>query len=146
MVVTRVLRACYGILGLLQGSGGYSSPVHFKRVGLWRRIFALMIDWLMSLAIASAFVPRAPGWSQLAPLGIFFIEVWVLTSLQGASAGQRILRMKVVRFSDGGSVTPTRALIRTFLLCLVVTAVTFDENGRGIHERASGTVLTFLEP
>ena len=120
----------------------YSSPVHFKRVGLWRRIFALMIDWSMSLAIATAFISRTPGWSQLAPLAIFFIEVWVLTSLQGASAGQRILRMKVVRFADGGSVRPTQALIRTFLLCLVVTAVTFDENGRGIHERLSGTVLT----
>lgn len=142
MVVTRVLRACYGILGLQLCLEGYSSPVHFKRVGLWRRVSALLIDWLMSLAIASAVIPRTPGWSQLAPLGIFFIEVWVLTSLQGASAGQRFLRIKVVRFSDGGSVTPTQALIRTFLLCLVVTAVTFDENGRGIHERASRTVLT----
>lgn len=142
MVVTRVLRPCYGFLGSLVGVEGYSSPVSVKRVGLWRRIFALMIDWLMSLAIATAFLPRTPGWSQLAPLGIFFIEVWVLTSLQGASAGQRILRMKVIRFSDGGPVTPTQALIRTFLLCLVVTAVTFDENGRGVHERLSGTVLT----
>lgn len=142
MVVTRVLRACYGILGRQPGPEGYSSPMQFKRVGLWRRVFALLIDWLMCLAIASAFIPRAPGWSQFAPLGIFFIEVWVLTSLQGASAGQRILRMKVVRFADGGAATPTQALIRTFLLCLVVTAVTFDENGRGIHERASGTVLT----
>lgn len=142
MVVTRVLRPCYGFLGSPVGVEGYSSPVRVKRVGLWRRIFALMIDWLMSLAIATAFLPRTPGWSQLAPLGIFFIEVWVLTSLQGASAGQRILRMKVIRFSDGGPVTPTQALIRTFLLCLVVTAVTFDENGRGVHERLSGTVLT----
>jgi len=28
------------------------------------------------------------------------------------------------------------------LVMLVVTAVTFDENGRGIHERLSGSVLT----
>jgi hypothetical protein len=33
-------------------------------------------------------------------------------------------------------------LIRTLLLCLVVTAITFDENGRGLHERISGSVLT----
>ena len=101
-----------------------------------------MIDWLMSLAIAAAFIPRGSGIGQFAPLLIFFLEVWILTSLQGASAGQRILRMKVIRFSDGGSVRPTQALIRTVLLCLVVTAVTFDENGRGIHERLSGTVLS----
>lgn len=113
-----------------------------KRVGLWRRMFALMIDWLMSLAVASGLVGRSSGWAHLAPLGVFFIEVWILTALQGASAGQRILRMKVVRFKDGGPVTAKQALIRTFLLCLVVTAVTFDENGRGIHERLSGTVLS----
>jgi len=101
-----------------------------------------MIDWLMCLAVAKAFVHGGSGYSQLAPLGIFFAEVWILTSLQGASAGQRILRMKVVRFSDGGRPTPRQALIRTVLLCLVVTAVTFDENGRGLHERLSGTVLS----
>jgi hypothetical protein len=49
--------------------------------------------------------------------------------------------MKVVRFSDGGAVTPLQALIRTTLICLVITAVTFDENGRGIHERLSNTRL-----
>ncbi|HEY3292953.1 MAG TPA: RDD family protein [Candidatus Nanopelagicaceae bacterium] len=116
--------------------------MHFIRVGMWRRVFALMIDWLMSLAVASAFFHGASNWDHFAPLGVFFIEVWVLTSLQGASAGQRILRMKVVRFADGGRPTVTQALIRTVLLCLVVTAVTYDENGRGIHERLSGTVLS----
>lgn len=101
-----------------------------------------MIDWLMSLAVASAFFHSSSSYGNFAPLGVFFIEVWVLTSLQGASAGQRILRMKVVRFADGGRPTVTQALIRTVLLCLVVTAVTFDENGRGLHERLSGTVLS----
>lgn len=116
--------------------------MHFIRVGLWKRVFALMIDWLMSLAVASAFFHSSTSLDHFAPLGVFFLEVWVLTSLQGASAGQRILRIKVVRFVDGGRPTVTQALIRTVLLCLVVTAVTFDENGRGIHERLSGTVLS----
>jgi hypothetical protein len=35
-------------------------------------------------------------------------------------------------------------LIRTALLCLVVTAITYDDNGRGIHERLSGTALIDL--
>jgi hypothetical protein len=50
--------------------------------------------------------------------------------------------MKVVRFEDGAAISIRQALIRTILLVLVVTAVTFDENGRGIHERLSGSVLT----
>lgn len=114
----------------------------FTRVGMWRRVFAISLDWLMCLAIASAFTSKTIGWSAFAPLGILFLEVWILTALQGASAGQRIARIKVVRFSDGGAPSPWQALIRTILLCLVVTAVTFDEDGRGLHERASGTVLT----
>ena len=116
--------------------------MHFIRVGLWRRVFALMIDWFMSLAVASAFFHTQSSYRHFAPLGVFFVEVWILTSLQGASAGQRLLRMKVVRFNDGGRPSVKQALIRTFLLCLVVTAVTFDENGRGIHERLSGSVLS----
>lgn len=101
-----------------------------------------MIDWLMCLAVSGAFISSRGSYSHFSPLGVFFAEVWILTSLQGASAGQRILKMKVVRFADGGRPTVGQALIRTFLLCLVVTAVTFDENGRGIHERLSGTVLS----
>jgi hypothetical protein len=50
--------------------------------------------------------------------------------------------MRVVRFEDGGAISLIQALIRTVLLVLVVTAVTFDVNGRGIHERSSKSVLT----
>jgi hypothetical protein len=38
-------------------------------------------------------------------------------------------------------VTILQALIRTLLLVTVVTAVTFDENGRAPNERISNTVL-----
>lgn len=111
------------------------------RVGLGRRLSALTIDWLMCLVVAGALLPHGNGMRQFGPLIVFFLEVSILLTLQGASAGQRIVRLKVVRYVDGGSPTPLQALIRTTLLCLVVTAVTFDHEGRGIHERMSGTVL-----
>ncbi|CAB4653133.1 unannotated protein [freshwater metagenome] len=114
----------------------------FVRVGMWRRVAALMLDWLACLAIANALTAQGSAVRQLAPLGIFALEVYVLTALSGASAGQRVLKMKVVRFDDGGRVSAKNVLIRTVLLCLVVTAVTFDENGRGLHERLSKSVLT----
>ncbi|MEI9907520.1 MAG: RDD family protein [Actinomycetota bacterium] len=116
--------------------------MNFIRVGLWRRIFALSLDWLACLLIASTFFDTGKGGGSFIPLAIFFGEVWILTTLQGASAGQRVLRIKVIRFADGGRATSRQVFIRTLLLCLVVTAVTFDENGRGLHERISGTVLT----
>lgn len=111
------------------------------RVGMGRRVAALFIDWFACVLIASVIFDTSHGAKAFIPLGVFFLEVFVLTTLQGASAGQRVLGMKVVRFQDGGAATPKQVLIRTFLLCLVVTAITFDENGRGLHERFSGTIL-----
>ena len=46
-----------------------------------------------------------------------------------------------LRFADGAAPTPLQALIRTLLLCTVIFAITYDENGRGVHERLSGTYL-----
>jgi hypothetical protein len=39
-------------------------------------------------------------------------------------------------------ISPLQALIRSALLVTVIFAITFDENGRGMHERFSQTVLT----
>jgi len=65
-----------------------------------------------------------------------------LSALQGASMGHRRFGIRIVRFSDGGSISPLQAVIRTALLISVIFAITFDENGRGMHERFSGSVLT----
>ena len=111
---------------------------------LGRRLAAITVDWLACYSIVAAL---SGGLGQMGPnrslsiLGLFFLEVSILTALQGASLGQKILRIKVVRFSDGGAITPVQALVRTFFLVLVVTAVTYDKNGRGIHERLSRTAL-----
>jgi len=116
-----------------------------RDVGLGRRLAAITLDWMACYAIVAAI---SGGIGQMSPdrspiiLGLFFGEVAILTALIGASLGQKIFGLRVVRFSDGGSITPLQALIRTFFLILIVTAITYDENGRGIHERISKTVLT----
>jgi uncharacterized RDD family membrane protein YckC len=117
----------------------------FIRTTYGRRMAALALDWLACYAIVAAV---SGGINQMSPnsslfvLVLFFAEVWILTALQGATLGHRLFGMKVVRFEDGGAISALKALIRTTLLVLVVTAVTYDENGRGIHERLSGSVLT----
>jgi uncharacterized RDD family membrane protein YckC len=106
---------------------------------------ALALDWLACYAIVAALsggVNKMSPNSSLYVLVIFFLEVWILTALQGGTLGHRLFGMGVVRFEDGGAISIRQALIRTMLLVLVVTAVTFDQNGRGIHERLSGSVLT----
>jgi uncharacterized RDD family membrane protein YckC len=116
-------------------------------ISLGRRMAGLLIDWLASYAIALGFFAGSGGFADRVPnariptLIIFFVEMVLMLSLGGASAGHRVMGMKVVRFSDGQAPTPVQALIRTALICLVFTAVTFDENGRGVHERLSNTRL-----
>lgn len=119
--------------------------IQFTRVTLGRRMSALMVDWLACYFIVAA---SAGGIGQMAPnrswtvLALFFAEIVILSALQGASLGHRIFGIKIIRFADGGAITPIQALIRSALLITVVFAITFDENGRGLHERFSGTVLT----
>jgi hypothetical protein len=46
-----------------------------------------------------------------------------------------------VRYLDGGAISARQALIRSSLLVTVIFAITFDEDGRGLHERLSQSRL-----
>jgi uncharacterized RDD family membrane protein YckC len=107
------------------------------KAGTGRRFMALMIDWLMCLLISGL---AGFGSRPISTLVIFFIEVSILTTLQQASAGQRILRMRVVDFSNYGIVPAKKILIRTFLICLVLPAV-FTRDGRGLHDWVANSVV-----
>ncbi len=119
----------------------------FPRVSQGRRVAGITIDWLACYAIALGFFAgggslqeRIPG-ARLPVLILLFAEYSILVALGGSSFGHRLVGLKVVRYSDGGSVTPIQSLIRAAFLIPVITAITFDENGRGINERLSNTVL-----
>jgi uncharacterized RDD family membrane protein YckC len=103
-----------------------------------RRLAALLIDWFASLLVALLFTHE---WGGLPALGIFYVEVLLFTSLLGSSAGQRFLRIRVVRVRDQGTVPILAAVIRSILLFLVVPAAIYDRDGRGLHDRAAGTIV-----
>jgi uncharacterized RDD family membrane protein YckC len=109
---------------------------------LGRRAFALAIDWLASLLVARlAFGQFAYGSmeSSFATLAIFFVEVTLLTWLIQGSFGQLVVGLRVVSVT-GGRLSLWRAALRTALVCLVIPAVVYDEDGRGLHDRAVGSV------
>ena len=114
----------------------------YPRVSQGRRMLGVLIDWLLCVAIAKGFFDGGQRWPEpfVAP-AIFALQYLVFAALGGATPGHRIVGLKIVRFSDGGMPTPVQALIRTGLLVLIITAITFDQNGRGINERLSNTVL-----
>jgi len=120
---------------------------HPEGVTLGRRLAAITIDWLASYAIAFAFFAgggnfgeRVSG-SRVPTTLILIAEYAILIALTGASFGHRLLRLKVVDFNHGGVPSIRQVLIRTGLMALVITAITYDEDGRGIHERFSQTKL-----
>ena len=120
---------------------------HPEGVTLGRRLAAISIDWLASYLIAFAFFAgggnfgeRITG-SRIPTTLILITEYAILVALTGASFGHRLLKLKVVNYADGGFPSPLQALIRTVLMALVITAITYDEEGRGIHERLSQTKL-----
>ena len=94
----------------------------------------------MCLGIAHLITRNLAGGAQFLPLAIFFIEVGLLTALQGASAGQRILRLRVVDASNGGRISAARAIRRTLFICLIFPAV-FTKEGRGYHDWFTNSVV-----
>lgn len=115
------------------------------RVG--RRIGALLIDYTAATIIATAFLgfnqfalPSEAGLTQFTPLVVFALLQILFIPTAGGSPGHRILGMRLVSL-DGGWVGLWRPIVRTFLLIVVIPAVIWDEDQRGLHDKAVRTVL-----
>jgi uncharacterized RDD family membrane protein YckC len=111
-----------------------SGPGSIARAG--RRIAAIMIDWGIALLISNF----AFGGNSWATLAVFAVEQTLLVGTLGYSIGHRAMGIAVVR-PGGGVPGPLAALVRAVLLCLVVPAVIFDPDQRGLHDKAMNTLL-----
>ena len=114
--------------------------------GWGRRVIALMIDWLLANLAAFAIVRDYQIWQQpldgldLLPLAMFVLQAWLLTAWAAGTIGQRMLGIAVVRL-EPRPVGLGRGLLRTVLILLLVPPVVVDEDGRGLHDKAAGTVI-----
>lgn len=113
--------------------------------GWGSRVLALAVDWLLANLAALALVRSYAVWSSRSglswvPFAVWFVEVWLLTALTGASAGQRLARLQVIRL-DRRPVGLGKALVRTVLIALVVPPLVYDRDGRGLHDKVAGTVV-----
>lgn len=116
-------------LGLpAEGPGSVAGP--------GRRLAAVIVDWLCCLLISRAFFDADP-WATLA---VFALIQVVTVGTMGFGPGHRLFRMRVIALG-GGWPGPGKAAVRTAMLCLFIPAVVFDQDRRGLHDRAAGTVL-----
>jgi uncharacterized RDD family membrane protein YckC len=114
--------------------------------GMGRRLGALFIDWGIALLIVSPFTGHrafAPGSNSPWVLAVFAAEYIVLVSLVGRTIGMRLCGIGIMRL-DGGRVAFPWVVVRTILLLLVVPAVIYDRDRRGLHDKAADCVVVRL--
>jgi uncharacterized RDD family membrane protein YckC len=124
-------------LGLPESGAGSLAP-------MGRRVAALVIDWLISYGLA--LLALALGAIKIDMLSTAVLVIWFLLGLVsvrlfGFTPGQLALGLRVVSVAGGGTAGIGRLAARGLLLALVVPALFTDWDGRGIHDRATGTAV-----
>ena len=110
------------------------------------RLAAFAVDAIASALVAALFVPHGggvarslPGSWSLIPLAVDYV---LGTLMAGRTIGMYLLGLRLIRVDrPTEAVGPGRILIRTLLLFLLVPALVFDRDGRGLHDRFSDTAV-----
>jgi uncharacterized RDD family membrane protein YckC len=104
--------------------------------GFGARLGAFAVDALASDLIAHLF-GRLRWWTTMA---VLFVEYVLLLPLGGQTLGMRVARIRVVSLA-GGRPNAGWVVGRTVLMCLLIPVLITDRDLRGLHDRASGTVV-----
>jgi uncharacterized RDD family membrane protein YckC len=114
-----------------------------------RRLLALIVDWLLCALIASSVTghvlfagagDKHYFAAQYLGLGLFVLEVYLLTAVSGLTVGKRLLGIRTIS-TDGRPPGFKWAALRTLLLLCVVPACLTDRDLRGMHDRAANTIV-----
>ena len=112
-----------------------SGPRSVARFG--RRFGAIVVDWAMSSILAYAFF----GAEARFQIPLIFAALQVLSiAVFSGSIGHLVFGLRVVPLQPKW-IGLLRPLIRSFLLILVIPAAIWDQDQRGLHDKAAGTVL-----
>ncbi|MEU4313765.1 RDD family protein [Nocardia sp. NPDC024068] len=107
--------------------------------GMFRRVVAMLVDWLIAVGISALIAQGMPASSV--NLGLWFVIGVAAVTLFGFTPGQYFLRIRVTRVDADAPVGFLRALGRQVLLVFVIPALFTDADGRGMHDRATGTAV-----
>lgn len=110
------------------------------------RAGAFAIDAVLAGLVARLFfhvqADSSSTYVSLPPLVVLALVYVVGLALTGQTPGMRLLRLRVVPVTDSApSVGLVPAALRTALLMLLIPALISDRDGRGLHDRAAGTVV-----
>lgn len=111
------------------------------------RLGAFVLDAVASALVAALFIQsragdgvegHLPGSWSLIPLAINYIAGVLLA---GRTLGMYLFGLRIIRVDRVAAVTPLQAVSRTVLLFLLVPALIWDRDNRGLHDRASATAV-----
>jgi uncharacterized RDD family membrane protein YckC len=104
-----------------------------------RRFGSLLLDWALCLLVAAFYAsPMKVGWPAVLVLVVLNT---VCIGLFGQTPGMALTGVRCISYADGGAIGLARAFLRATLLALLIPAVIMDANRRGLHDRASGSVV-----
>jgi uncharacterized RDD family membrane protein YckC len=115
--------------------------------GWGRRLVALFVDWVASMLVARLIYPGDAlgqggyGWVVLL---VFVLESTLFIWTIQASFGQRLLGLRVVSVTPQGLAERTallRAALRQVLVGLLIPALVYNRDRRGLQDLAARTVL-----
>lgn len=108
-----------------------------------RRAGAVLLDWI-ACSIIARFVVMFTGAVDVPSLTLF---LWFAIGVIGGwlfarTPGMAMLGMGVARVDVGGArVGLWRAVVRTLLTAFILPAAMVDADGRGMHDRGTGTAV-----
>lgn len=104
--------------------------------GFGARILAIVIDWL-PCSVGAQLLTKNPAFSALV---LFAVITVVSVGIAGRTVGHAVAGLRVAQL-DGQRAGFAAAVIRTVLLCLLIPPVVYNADGRGLHDRAAGTIV-----
>ena len=109
------------------------------------RVGAFVVDAIVANLLAGLpylfGVKYSPNSRGFAILGAFLLVELIFDAIYGQTLGKRLLGIRVIRVDGDGLAGVPWLLLRTVLLGVLVPAVVWDRDRRGLHDKASGTVV-----
>jgi uncharacterized RDD family membrane protein YckC len=125
-------------------TGNTTTPDPPQPAGLGSRFGALLVDWILCLLAAGLFShPAREAWG---PSVVLIAEYGFFLGLFGYTPGMWLARIRCVSATTGGPIGIPRAILRGVLLCLLVPALIMNGERRGLHDRASGSIVLAGRP
>ncbi len=111
------------------------------------RLAALLVDLVLAALVTSLFVevdverPEVMQQFNYVSALVWFVLTAVMVGIFGFTPAKALFGLRVVRLDGKPMVMPLRAIPRTLLTAVILPAALSDADGRGLHDKATGTVV-----